>query len=136
VSEALPIEKAAHGNGSGHAHGENCVNASYFTSGNNGWNWYPASVCLSSTELSLDDQTFPLESLTVHCTSKQAMLTFAGTAMRGQQEWWFSDGKDTYKLQGKADEMQKLAADLTHFRSAVPHGGCGDRDVRRLLRLP
>jgi len=46
---AAPAEAAGTTNSS-------CVNLSLYTLGTNGWDWVPATACLSSTDFSVDEQ--------------------------------------------------------------------------------
>ncbi len=114
--------------------GEVCTTAKFYTLGGGGWGWEPAYVCVGASSLSVDEQEIPLRDVAVHCTLKSAVLSLGGSLLRGDEEWWFSDAQETFKFRGKTDDLERLAAALNNARRDVPRGGCGDRDVRKLLR--
>jgi len=116
--------------------GETCAAVKLFTPGNDGLSWVPSTVCVAPTGLSLDEQTIALGDIVVQCRSNAAVLSMGSSLLRGDAEWWVSDTRETLKFRGTPDAIDNLSSALTHARSDIPHGGCGDRDVRRRLTLP
>ena len=115
------------------AQGEVCAKLSLYALGNNGWAWVPASACVSATELSVDEQAFPFAQLTVHCLEPETRLSILGTTASGEATWRFSDGKESFALRGKADDLRKLSDALATAAPAVRHGKCSARELRALL---
>ncbi|MBV9495155.1 MAG: hypothetical protein JOZ54_12980 [Acidobacteria bacterium] len=98
------------------APGETCVNLKLFASGEE---WNPSSLCVSSSAISVDEQK--LDSVVVHCMAK---------ALVGQDEFWLSDGKETFKFRGSDEDLRTVSQALAR----VPHGNCSESKVRKLLR--
>ncbi len=111
-----------------------CASVQFFTIGNDGPAWVPSSLCIGETGVSIDEQTIPFADLTLQCTLKAAVLVFGGSQLRGQEEWWLGDAKETMKFRGKAEDFERIVTALTRARRDIPHGGCNDREVRRLVR--
>lgn len=101
------------------APGETCVNLRLFGTGANGEDWYPSGVCVSSSSVAIDEQK--LDNVVVHCMSK---------ALVGQDEFWLSDGKETFKFRGSDEDLRSVSQALAR----VPHGNCSESKVRKLLR--
>ena len=113
---------------------ELCLKASYYTSGVNGWSWYPANVCVTSSIVSIDDADIPLGELTAHCLLRPFAINIGGRTARGEQEWHFGAGQDLYELRGPADDMRRLYDSLTRMHPEIKHGeDCGAADIRRVL---
>src|ERR1700682_4080267 len=111
-----------------------CATVKFYTLAAGGWGWTPAYVCVGASSLSVDEQEVPFAQFAVQCTSKPSLLSVGGSMLRGDQEWWLSDDKETFKFQGKPEDLDRLSEALTRSRRDLPHGGCNDRAVRKLLR--
>ncbi len=107
-----------------------CISTTFYTTGNNGFGWYPAGLCASADSLSVDEQVIPLASVTAQCLTKPLSLGFGGSLLKGDPEYWFSDGKEVFKFRGKAEELTNLSDYVTRAKPGIVHGGCADRDVR------
>jgi hypothetical protein len=111
-----------------------CTTLQYFTLGTSGWDWVPASLCVTEAVITVDEQNVPLERVVAHCLAKASLLSFGGSMYRGEnQEWWFTDGKDTYKFRGKDDEIKAIADFLVRKHPASKHGSCTDRSIHALF---
>ena len=106
-----------------------CTTLLYYTMGNGGWSWVPASVCITADALAVDEQRVPLPKVTVQCRV-QPLMPLSGD----DGEWWFRDGTDTYKFRGAARELDVVEAAAVRAAPSVPHGACSERAIRRLLR--
>jgi hypothetical protein len=104
-----------------------CAMVRFYSLGTGGWAWSPSYVCVSESGVSIDEEHIALKDLTVHCISKPLSIH------ADQQEWWLGDKSETFKFQGKTDDLERLSRALAHAKGSVPHGDCGSRDVRRLL---
>jgi len=111
-----------------------CSTVKYFTLGTNGWDWVPASLCATESAIAIDEQNVPLERVVAHCLARTSLLSFGGSTYRGEnQEWWFTDGKDTYKFRGKDDEIKAIADFLVRRHPASKHGSCTERSIHALF---
>lgn len=110
-----------------------CANVKFYTTGNDGLAWVPLNVCVGDGGVSVDEQTIALSDIVAQCANKPASLVLGGSLLRGDQEWWIGDGKETLKFRGKPEELERLAAALTHAGGSIPRGGCGDREIRKRL---
>lgn len=110
-----------------------CANVKFYTTSNDGLAWVPSNVCVGETGVSVDEQTIALSDIVAQCSNKPAALVLGGSLLRGDQEWWLGDGKETLKFRGKPEELERLAAALTHAGGSIPRGGCGDREIRKRL---
>ncbi len=119
-----------------HASEEVCANVKFYSTGNDGPAWQRSNVCAGAAGLSVDEQTIALAGIVVYCTSKAPILAMGGSLLHGEQEWWISDAKETLKFRGTPEDLDRLAAALSHARGSIPHGGCNDREVRRRLVRP
>jgi hypothetical protein len=106
-----------------------CADVRYFTLGNDGWAWVPANVCAGPGALVIDQQRIPFGSVVAQCREKSMGLSIGSD----QAEWWFSDGKDTYKFRGSARAISDLEGAATRLAPSIPHGSCSDRLIRRRL---
>jgi hypothetical protein len=113
-----------------------CANVKFFGSGNDDPAWIPSTVCVGTSGITIDEQTIAFADLVAQCTVKAPILSFAGSMLHGEGEWWIGDKQETLKLRGKGEDLDRLAAALLHERGDLPRGGCGDRDVRRHLVSP
>jgi hypothetical protein len=113
-----------------------CANVKLFSAGNDGPAWIPSTVCVGSTGVSIDEQTIAFNDLVAQCTVKAPILSFAGSMLHGEGEWWVGNKQETLKLRGKGEDLDRLAAAVMHERGDLPRGGCGDREVRRHLVNP
>jgi hypothetical protein len=120
---AQPVESAA-----GH-----CASVRYYTTGNGGWDWYPASVCVTASAIAIDEQNVPLDQVVAHCSPHTPLIDIGGTSYRGTQEWWFTDGRELHKFRGKSEDIDGLASAVVRAHPASRHGSCGERDIARLL---
>ncbi len=116
------------------AHAPVCANVRFFTTGNDGPAWLPSNVCVSGRVVAIDEQNVAIGDIKVQCTLKPATLAFGDSRLRGEQEWWIADDRESLKFQGTPEELDRLAAALTGARGDIVRGGCGDSAVRR--RLP
>lgn len=112
---------------------DRCMSVRYYTTGNNGWNWYPANLCVTSSAVTIDEESIPLDQIVAHCSPRPALIDIGGASFRGTQEWWLTDGRELHKLRGKSEEIEAVAAALARAHPASRHGSCGDRDIRKLL---
>jgi hypothetical protein len=111
-----------------------CIKVSYYTLGSNGWDWVPAGLCVTATVLSLDEQDVSFEQVVAQCMAKTTALTFGGSTYRdAAQEWWFTDGKDTYKLRGKEAEIKAISDFLVRKHPGSKHGSCSERSIHSLF---
>jgi hypothetical protein len=113
-----------------------CAKVLLYALGNDGWAWVPASACVSATELSLDEQSFPFSALTVQCLETEARFAILGTTGTGDATWRFSDGKESFQVRGKPDEIHKLSDALVAAAPAVRHGKCSERGLKALVPRP
>jgi len=113
-----------------------CANVKFYTTGNEGPAWVPSNVCVGPNSVSVDEQPIPLADVAVQCTSKPGILAMGGSLLRGDQEWWISDAKETLKFRGKQEDLDRLAAALKQSRRDIPSGSCSDREVRKRLVRP
>lgn len=111
-----------------------CTQVMLYALGNNGWAWAPASVCVSVSELSVDEQSFPYASLTVQCVEPESRLTLLGATSTGDATWRFSDGKESFQLRGKPEEIGALTTAVAAAAPAARHGKCSEGELRALLR--
>ncbi|HEX7677135.1 MAG TPA: hypothetical protein VF713_03350 [Thermoanaerobaculia bacterium] len=118
-----PVESAA-----GH-----CASVRYYTNGNGGWDWYPASVCVTASAIAIDEQDVPLDQVVAHCSPHTPLIDIGGTSYRGTQEWWFTDGRELHKFRGKSEDIDGLISAVVRAHPASRHGSCGERDIARLL---
>ncbi len=103
--------------------GARCANVKYYTLGNNGWNWVPASLCTAASGVSVDEQSIPLDRIAAHCFAKASLFALGDTTYRNEeQEWWFTDGKDVYKFRGKQDETKAIADFIVQKHPSSKHG--------------
>ena len=105
-----------------------CAKVKYYTLGTNGWDWVPSSLCVSSTNLSVDEENIPLDRVVAHCIAKTSL--FIGDT---EQEWWFTDGKETRKFRGKEEIIKSISDAVIHNHSASKHGSCNGRPIRALF---
>jgi len=103
-----------------------CVQVQYYTLAEKGWGWTPSLLCASATGIDVDEQNIAYEHVTTHCFVMSALP-------RAEQEWWFSDGMDTYKFHTRGTELQAISAFIARVRSGIQHGSCSDRAIRKLL---
>ena len=112
-----------------------CAKLSFYTLGNNGWEWVPSSVCISATQLSVDEQSFAFAHLTVQCIEPEARIALLGTtSSAGEATFRFSDGKESFQLRGKPEDVRRLSDALAAAAPALRHGKCGERELRALLK--
>jgi hypothetical protein len=93
-------------------------------------NWVPAGVCVSATDLSLDEQSFAFADLKVQCIELPRLPLGSGTATT----WRWSNGTESFAVRGNADDIRHLSDALTAAAPAVRHGNCGDAQLRGLLK--
>jgi hypothetical protein len=110
-----------------------CASLRYYTTGNGGWDWYPASVCVTDSAIVIDEQDIPLDQVTAHCSPRTPLINIGGTSFRGTEEWWFTDGRELYKFRGKSEDVDGIASAVTRAHPASRHGSCGEREIARLL---
>jgi hypothetical protein len=116
--------------------GDVCANVQFYTTGNDGPAWVPSSVCVGDGGVSVDDQTIPFSDLAFQCAVKAPILVFGGSQLRGQEEWWLGDAKETMKFRGRPEDFEHIVTALMRARRDIPHGGCNAREMRRLLVRP
>jgi hypothetical protein len=104
---------------------DRCVNVTYYTLGTNGWAWTPASVCVSANEVAVNEQTIKASVVAAECFAKSSFL--------GDAEWWFTDGRESFKFRGKENELQDLENLLQRAAPAAKHGTCNDRKIAALF---
>jgi hypothetical protein len=126
-SAVRPVERAVSSVPAG------CASLRYYTSGNGGWDWYPASVCVTASAIVIDEQDVPLDQVTAHCSPRTPLLDIGGTSFRGTEEWWFTDGREVYKFRGKSEDVDGIVSAVVRAHPASKHGPCGERDIARLL---
>ncbi len=102
-----------------------CTKLESYALGNNGWGWVPATVCISPAELSLDEQSFRFADLRVQCIEPAALFSTVDT-------WRWSDGKESFQVRGKGDEIKRLSDALASAAPSVRHGNC--IELRALLK--
>jgi hypothetical protein len=107
---------------------DHCVAATHYALGTNGWAWVPASVCVTPREISVDEQNIPIERVAAHCSVKATLFDLGGDA-----EWWFTDGKETFKFRAKENEIRDLSDAVARANPAAKHGACADRVIRALM---
>jgi hypothetical protein len=112
------------------ASSDTCAKLSFYTLGNNGWEWTPSSVCVSAKQLSVDEQPFSFASLTVQCVEPEARFGILGANGAGEATWRFSDGKESFALRGKPEDIRRLSDALAAAAPAVRHGKCNDSSLR------
>lgn len=110
-----------------------CASVKFYTTGNDGLAWLPSSVCVGDAGVSVDEQTVALSDIVAQCSNKPAALVLGGSLLRGDQEWWIASAQETLKFRGKPEDLERLAAALTHAGGSIPRGGCGDREIRKRL---
>jgi hypothetical protein len=111
-----------------------CSTVKYYTLGSNGWDWVPASLCVTEAAIAVDEQSIPLDRVVAHCVAKTSLLSFGGTTYRGEnQEWWFTDGKDTHKFRWRDDEIKAISDFLVRRHPAARHGSCSERSIHALF---
>jgi hypothetical protein len=113
---------------------QGCASVEAYSLGNNGWAWLPATVCISNESLSLDEQSFRFADLKVQCIETPARLSVLGMNATTDSTWRWSDGKESFQVRGKGDDIRRLSEALTSAAPSVRHGGCGD--LRALLKNP
>jgi hypothetical protein len=111
---------------------QTCAGVESYALGNNGWSWVPATVCVSSNEMSLDEQSFRFSDLKVQCVETPARLSVLGLNATTDATWRWSDGKEAFQIRGKGDDIRRLSEALVSAAPAVRHGSCGD--LRALLK--
>ena len=124
VPKAAPVAAVAQG----------CSSVEYYALGNNGWAWLPATVCVSNDALSLDEQSFRFPDLKVQCIETPTRLSVLGVNATTDSTWRWSDGKESFQVRGKADDIKRLSEALTSAAPSVRHGACGE--LRALLKTP
>lgn len=115
---------------------DTCIKLAFYTLGTNGWEWVPSTACVSATQLTVDEQSFAFSQLTVQCVEPEARIVILGANSTSDATWRFSDGKESFQLRGKPDDVRKLSAALAAAAPAVRHGKCSDSGLRALLRTP
>jgi len=121
VPAAAPAPKAAAAPAT-----DRCLNVKYYTLGGSGWAWTPASVCISASDVSVNEQSIPLNGVTANCFTKSSML--------GDAEWWITDGRESFKFRGKESEMQEASDALDRATPSAKHGNCSDRKLAALFK--
>lgn len=111
---------------------QGCSSVEAYSLGNNGWSWVPATVCIASDSLSLDEQSFRFADLKVQCLETPTRLSVLGMNGTTDATWRWSDAKESFQVRGKADDMKRLSDAVTSAAPAVRHGSCGE--LRALLR--
>jgi hypothetical protein len=97
----------------------------YYTLAAKGWDWMPALLCAGKSGVDIDEMNIPYDRVTTHCFVVSALP-------RAEQEWWLSDGTDTYKFRTRTNDLKSISDLLAR----IPHGSCSDRAVRKLLAEP
>jgi hypothetical protein len=116
------------------AHADPCAAVRFFATGNDGPAWVPSNVCVDGKGIDVDEQRIALADIVAQCM-KTSNLAIGGSLLHGDPEWWIGDAAETLKFRGKPEDLDRLASALTHARSDIPHGGCGDRELlRRFVR--
>jgi hypothetical protein len=104
---------------------QGCSKVEAYALGNNGWGWVPADVCISAEGMSLDEQAFRFADLRVQCVEPAALMSNLDIL-----RW--SDGKESFQIRARADEVKRLADALASAAPSVRHGTCGA--LRALLK--
>lgn len=113
---------------------QGCWPVESYTLGNNGWTWLPATVCISSDAFSLDEQSFRFADLKVQCIETPTRLSVLGVNAATDSTWRWSDGKESFQVRGKAEDIKRLSDALVSAAPSVRHGNCGE--LRALLKTP
>lgn len=104
-----------------------CINVTYYNLGPNGWAWIPSSLCVTPTEISVDDQTIKGEAVAAQCFVKALSLG------RADAEWWFTDRHESFKFRGKENELDEIAALVVRAAPSSRRGSCNDRSIAPLF---
>ena len=105
-----------------------CITTTYYTLGNNGWAWPPASLCVAPGEISVDDHDIKSSHVIASCFSKPALFDVGAT-----KEWWFTDGREVFKFRGKESDLTDIANLLAREAPNAKRGACNDRSITAVL---